>query len=97
MGWIEYSQAEGIGVEDGTSLDICKRIDSTVQANRIGFNVTADRRIVVSVSVLMQSRLPIEDLPSEPYVVGNCSSRRASSYPTAISPVRSRTWKRSSR
>jgi hypothetical protein len=53
--------------------------------------------VIIPEPILVQPRLSVEHLPWEAQVVGNCSSRRAPSYPTTISPVHLRTWERLSR
>ena len=68
-----------------------------LKPKRVALDVSSNRRIKVTVSILTQPRLTVEDLTGEAQVVGNCSSRCAPSYPARISPVHSWTWERSSR
>jgi hypothetical protein len=72
------------------SCELCE-VEVCSLSYRVGLDIPADGRIVVSEVVLMQPRLAIEYLAREAQVVGNCSSRRALSYPTTISLVQSRT------
>jgi hypothetical protein len=77
---------EGFGIVQHVNIGI----DAGFYSQRVALNVFANRRVIVSEVVVMQSRLPIEELSGEAQIVGKRSSRRALSYPAAILPVRSR-------
>ena len=66
-------------------------VHSGLESQRVALPIFAGSWVVISIVVVMQPRLPIEDLSGEAYVVGKRSSRRAPSYPARISPAHLRT------
>jgi len=63
-GWVieKNRSAQGIGI----------RIDIASEPDRVAFYVSTNSRVIIPEVVLMQSRLPIEDLSGEAQVVGKC-------------------------
>jgi len=63
-------QPEDINVGNWISADIYIGVDATTEPQRITLWVTADCRVVVPESILVEARLAIEDLAWETQVVG---------------------------
>jgi len=57
-------------LENRIAADISVCVDAPIQPDRITFDIPPGRRIVITIVVVVQPRLPIEDLARQTQVVG---------------------------